>query len=109
MSALYTEAESRMTALELKITDLEALCGSDTTKIETVTSSETLIDYQTQMLRRLVTIRDAIIADGGDHSLISAERDHFQAENVKLRKEAEKLNYRVQHLVKALNQAEASK
>lgn len=109
MSALFSEAELRMAALELKISDLEASRGSDTNKWETLTSSETLIDYQTQMLRRLITIRDAITADGGDHSLISAERDHFQAENAKLRKEAEKLNYRVQHLVKELNQAEASR
>ena len=108
MSALYTEAELRMSALEGKIADLEASRGNGTNKTETAASSEALITYQTQILGKLVSIRDAFLVEGGDVTQISAERDQFQAENVKLRKEAEKLNYRIQHLVKALNQAEAS-
>ena len=48
-------------------------------------------------------------ADGGDLGQIKEERDNLQAENLKLKKEAEKLNYRVKHLVKALTAAEEGK
>ena len=62
---------------------------------------EGLLEYQKQVLVRLVTIRDALTADpAGDMAYVLKERDALREENAKLKKEAEKLNYRIAHLVK---------
>lgn len=106
MSATYSEAESRMSVIEDKLSAFEASRGNKTDQINTAASSEMLHEYQVQLLSRLRSVRDALVADGGDIGLIKEERDNLQAENLKLKKEAEKLNYRVNHLVKELKAAE---
>lgn len=109
MSASFAEAELRMSAIEGKLTAFEASRGNKSNQINTAASNEIVIDYQTQLLDRLKCIRDALAADGGDFGQIKEERDILQAENLKLKKETEKLNYRVNHLVKALTAAEEGK
>ena len=54
-------------------------------------------------------IRDKIIAEGGDGTALQKERDAALAENESMKKEIEKLNYRVSHLIKELNAAEKAK
>ena len=109
MSTAYAEADTRMSAIEGKLTALEASRGNNTNQMSTAASNEVLFDYQFQLLDKLRNIRDALAADGGDLGQIREERDNLQAENLKLKKEAEKLNYRVRHLVKALTAAEEGK
>jgi hypothetical protein len=105
MSTLAAAA-SRMNALEEKISELEASRGDKTNDGNTAASNEALFDYQAQLLERLSRVRDALSIEGGDIGQIKAERDLIRAENIKLKMEAEKLNYRVKHLVKALIKAE---
>jgi hypothetical protein len=105
MSTLAAAA-SRMNALEEKISELEASRGDKTNEGNTAASNEALFDYQAQLLERLSRVRDALSIEGGDIGQIKAERDLIRAENIKLKMEAEKLNYRVKHLVKALIKAE---
>ena len=58
---------------------------------------------------KLKVIRDKIIAEGGDGTALQKERDAALAENERMKKEIEKLNYRVSHLIKELNAAEKAK
>ena len=109
MSAAYVEADVRMSAIEGKLTAIEASRGNNTNQMSTAAFNEVLFDYQTQLLDKLRNVRKALTADGGDLGQIKEERDNLQAENLKLKKEAEKLNYRVKHLVKALTAAEEGK
>ena len=109
MSAAYVEADVRMSAIEGKLTAIEASRGNNTNQMSTAAFNEVLFDYQTQLLDKLRNVRNALTADGGDLGQIKEERDNLQAENLKLKKEAEKLNYRVKHLVKALTAAEEGK
>lgn len=104
--ATLAVAASRMNALEEKISELEASRGNKTNEGNTEASNEALLDYQAQLLQRLCCVRDALSIEGGDIGQIKEERDLFRAENIKLKMEAEKLNYRVKHLVKALIKAE---
>ena len=106
MSTQYSEAAARMTVLENKVNDLEALCGNEKDQKDTVSSSGSLHDYQVQLHQKLVNIRNLLVSEGGDISEVRAERDLYLAENAQLRKETERLNYRVQHLIKALDVAE---
>ena len=52
-------------------------------------------------------IRDKISAEGGDGMALRKERDAALAENERMKKEIEKLNYRVNHLIKELNAVES--
>ena len=93
-----------MTTIEGRLAKLEA--GTHTPS--SAAANEQLAEYQAQMLERLRGIRAAMTAEGGDIVQIKAERDELATDNKKLRKEVEKLNYRVQHLIKALNRAEGA-
>ena len=42
-------------------------------------------------------------------TILQAQKDQAVSENLKLKKEIEKLNYRISHLVKSLNEEEARK
>ena len=106
MSAQYSDATARMTVLENKITELEASCGKKIDQTDNYSSSGSLHDYQVQLHQKLVNIRNALTSEGGDISQIREERDLYLAENAQLKKETERLNYRVQHLIKALDVAE---
>mmetsp|Transcript_19550 Transcript_19550/g.32668 ORF Transcript_19550/g.32668 Transcript_19550/m.32668 type:complete len:111 (-) Transcript_19550:1775-2107(-) len=101
-------AEKRMLAIEKRLLSMEAKQESPSAGVassELVASA--LREYQIQMLSKLTVIRDKINEDGGDVTAIKKERDAAVAENNLLKKEIEKLNYRVQHLIKALNAEEA--
>ena len=86
---------------------MEASRGNKITEGNTSASNDaSLLAYQTQLLEKLTCVRDALSIEGGDIGQVREERDLFRAENTKLKLEAEKLNYRVKHLVKALTKAE---
>lgn len=106
MSTQYSDAAARMTVLENKVNDLEALCGNEKDERDTCSSSGSLHDYQVQLHQKLVNIRNSLVTEGGDISQIRVERDLYLAENAQLKKEMERLNYRVQHLIKALDVTE---
>ena len=73
------------------------------------TSFRTLIDYffEHSIQGKLKLIRDKISAEGGDGMALRKERDAALAENERMKKEIEKLNYRVNHLIKELNAVES--
>ena len=52
-------------------------------------------------------IRDKITAEGGDAIALRKERDAALEENERMKKVIERLNYRVNHLIKELNAAES--
>jgi hypothetical protein len=70
-------------------------------------AKDVLLKYQAQMLVRLKEVRDALRDDDGDVVTIRTERDEAKNEAAQLRKENERLAYRVNHLIKALNEEEA--
>ncbi len=96
-------AESRMSSIESRLLAIESVgeSVSDNSNVQ-----DALNEYQKQVLVKLKAIRNQIEEEGGDVSKIKEERDQSVAENIRLKKEIEKLNYRVQHLVKALNEEE---
>jgi phage host-nuclease inhibitor protein Gam len=97
------EAEERMISIEKKILELEKL-NSQPSDSEAIKSA--LVDYQRQMLTRLQSVRNSLLNEIGDISTVRSERDAALIENLQMKKEIERLNYRVQHLVKALNEEE---
>jgi len=67
-----------------------------------------LATYQAQLIPRLLEIKSAMQAGGGDVITITNERNALLAENAKLKQDMERLKYRVNHLVKELNALEAT-
>jgi hypothetical protein len=45
-------------------------------------------------------------SEGGDITEVKKQRDEAVQENIKLKKEMERMNYRINHLVKELNKYE---
>lgn len=97
--------------MEKKLAELESRLGS----VESQTSAqeerkradrEVLAQYQSQLLPKLISIREKIMSENGNIDEIKEQRDAALSENIALKKEIEKLNYRVAHLVKALNEEE---
>ncbi len=99
MSALTT-AEDRMKNIEERLIALESPSKS-AAAVETAVRT-----YQSQILGKLKDIRQTLVSEGGDVATIKTERDMAIAENAKLRKEIDRLNYRVRHLIKALDEEE---
>jgi uncharacterized protein YlxW (UPF0749 family) len=91
-------ATSKIESLESRLSALESAQGS--TSIDT-----SLLMYQAQTLEKLKIIRDQLQTNGTDDK-IREERDAAVARNKELEKEVSRLNYRVNHLVKALNAEE---
>ena len=106
MTTQYSDATARMTLLENRIDELEVSSGKKHDQMDNNNSSGSLHDYQVQLHQKLVNIRNSLASEGGDTSQIREERDLYLAENILLKKEAERLNYRVQHLIKAFDTAE---
>ena len=94
----------RLSQVEARLSELEALASAEAPLLEGPTGggsgAAALAEYQRQMLARLVVIRDALVSGDGDVTFVVKERDALREENAKLKKEAEKLNYRIAHLVK---------
>lgn len=92
-----------MTTIEQRLLALEsdAGAGNNSAAVE-----QALATYQKQVLEKLKVIRSKIMEEGGDVAVIKKERDDAVAQNALLRKEVERQNYRIQHLIKALNLAE---
>lgn len=104
MSADNTAAENKLAALEKRIASLE-LSGS-TTSASNEAVEAAVRQYQIQVLARLKEIRDAMKEEGGDVTIVRKERDAAVEENKQLKKEVERLQYRVKHLVKSLEEEE---
>lgn len=68
---------------------------------------EALRKYQEQLLTKLLLIREQLNAEVGDIAELRSKNEDLLAENAKLKKESERMLYRIQHLVKALNAEEA--
>ncbi|RYH16845.1 hypothetical protein EON65_29440 [archaeon] len=101
-------AENRMTSLEARIAELEKSAVSASSGDNSHVEVELAIKkYQHQILGKLKAIKEALVSEGGDSATLRQERDDARAENAALKKEIERLNYRVRHLVKALNEEEA--
>ena len=98
-------AEARMASIESRLLSVESVGAAATTDSASIQAA--LYEYQTQILSKLKGIRSTIMEEGGDVVQIKAERDYAVAEKAKLKKDIEKLNYRVQHLIKALNEEES--
>lgn len=93
-----------MQSIEERLLALESENGVAGSSAEV---EQALQAYQSQMLVKLKAIRARFSEEGGDVTTIRKERDDAITQNALLRKEIEKQNYRIQHLIKALNAAEA--
>lgn len=97
-------AEERMNAIERKIANIESISVAATSSAAV---EDSLREYQVQMLKRLKGVRDTFQSEGGDLATIKQERDMAVSENIVLKKDLEKANYRIRHLIKALEVEEA--
>jgi regulator of replication initiation timing len=93
-------------SVEDKLKELEQRVGTMEAQGASESDQNLLSQYQSQILPKLMLIREKMIAEGGDIDQIRNERDQAINENVTLRKEIERLNYRVNHLIKSLNEEE---
>ena len=101
-------AESRMDAIENRIEQALNFIGSS--NLTASNSSEVqaaVVAYQKQILDKLKDIRTQLNEEVGDIAKVREERDRAVTENAQLKKDVERLNYRVKHLIKALNEEEA--
>lgn len=100
-----------MLSIEERLLRAEAAAATNGNAAGGIVYSEAAMKaYQLDMLSRLKEIRAAIVKDGesGMGAVgLREERDAALAEVQKLKKENDRLNYRVAHLIKALNAEEA--
>ena len=94
-NVMISKLEERLDAVEAK---------NESYSPQTRGDDSNLRIYQAKLLVRLKEIRAAI--GTGDAGSIKKERDAALSENVELKKELERANYRIKHLVKELNKAE---
>jgi len=66
-----------------------------------------LATYQKQVLTKLKGIRETLVSEIGNVSEIKESREVAVSENAELKKEVERLKYRIQILVKSLEEEEA--
>lgn len=107
-------AENTLRSLEERVLAVEASakCNATSGVSDEDKVSIAIKAYQIQMLNRLKEIQAAMEREqsgssaSGDVLKIIAERDMALAEVKKQNTEIAKLNYRVNHLVKALNEEE---
>jgi len=89
-----------------------AKCEEETAALsEGVDVQGALANYQKHMLEKLLQIRSAMAngegnGEGGNVAAMREERDAAKSEAAALRKELEKANYRITHLVKSLKAEE---
>ena len=95
-------ALGRLAKLEGRLAQLEGEIQVTNTVEAQSDGAEALAEYQGQVLSRLKVIRDALMSgDGrGDMAFVIKERDALREENEKLKQDMQKMNYRIQHLVK---------
>jgi len=94
LSARLTILETRLSAAEEEAREQPGAAGASSE------ASGLLLEYQKQMLARLLAVREALVSGGGDIAYVVKEREALKEENARLKKEAERLNYRIAHLVK---------
>ena len=96
-------AESKIEEIEKRLDELEM-----TRKQRGGTADrEALLTFQSKLLVRLKEIR-AALGNDGDFETIKRERDSALEEVASLKKELERADYRINHLVKELNKAEGA-
>ena len=106
---MSTNLEARATSIEERLLKAESLLASSSgSSGNGITYSESAMrDFQLSLLAKLKEVRSALVADGESGLGGGAKLEGALAEIEKLKKENARLNYRVQHLVKALNAEEA--
>ena len=97
--------ERRLAVAEKRLSDVEAEARAATSAAGSTTGDgeASLQAYQKQILSKLVTIREALASGDDDVAHVIKERNALKEENEKLKKEAAKLNYRINHLVKNMS------
>ena len=98
MSDGNENAHAKLAELESRILALE----SNPNTGSSADTDAALQAYQAQMGAKLRMVRDLMSNEVGDIDKIRTERDNAISENAALRKEIEKLNYRIHHLKSAL-------
>ena len=104
-----TAVEEQMGLLEERLKKME-LSGNKQASGDSDSSAaveKALQTYKVQMLTKLKAIRDQIANEGGDVAVVRKERDAALVENAKMKVEIERMNYRINHLVRALSEEEA--
>lgn len=106
MSSELETAERKVASLEARLAALEIQNQSPVPASGSENTDAAVKAYQVQLLARLVEVRDSISQQGGDAVAIAAERDAALLENKQLKKEIAKLQYRVKHLIRSLDEEE---
>lgn len=103
------QAEARLAAMEARIRTLEKRTTGTGTAGAVADENSALKQFQIQTLERLRGIAGAMEREKGQvvDLAVVEERDALKKENERLQKEMAKLQYRVSHLIKSLNEAEA--
>lgn len=94
----------KLSELDQRLKDLETLGGK---RASSEQDGQLLKQYQATVLDKLKLLKQKMLAEIGDIDAIKRERDVAIAESDRLLRENEQLNYRVAHLIKALNDAQA--
>ncbi|CAH0482308.1 unnamed protein product [Peronospora belbahrii] len=94
MDQINTELKNVQNRMDV----VEKRLAAETKQVDGPVGGTDLREYQTQMLLKLRTIRDTMQKEGSSLERMREERDEARHECSALRKEVEKLNYRVHHL-----------
>ena len=105
------EAESKIASLEKRIAILESSSTPTEDSFDRYCDiqTQTLKHFQEDILTKLIAIRQQAVIESQQREITAStktESEDILRENASLKKEIERLNYRVNHLVKALTAEE---
>jgi polyhydroxyalkanoate synthesis regulator phasin len=108
MSEKLQSMEEQVLALERRLATLEAGSSGGPLPCGSAESTRKSLDsYEAVVMQRLDEARSRMLAEAGDVETMRTDRDAARSEVARLRKENDQLRYRVKHLIKNLNAAEA--
>ena len=100
--------DPRLQAAEDRLKDLEERVHSvEHTASKGSGDDNHIREYQAVVLERLKSIRQTMLEEVGDIDAVRKERDTAVSLAARQKTEIDQLNYRVNHLIKALNEAQA--
>lgn len=101
------DAFSKLKIIEERLSSVESVASNSISTVADNSAVEiALNEYKLQILTKLKSVRDKLVSEDSDIISIRNERDLALQQVATLKKENDRLNYRVRHLIKSLEEEE---
>eukprot|EP00004_Rigifila_ramosa_P019334 TRINITY_DN4895_c0_g1_i1.p1 TRINITY_DN4895_c0_g1~~TRINITY_DN4895_c0_g1_i1.p1 ORF type:complete len:112 (+),score=31.82 TRINITY_DN4895_c0_g1_i1:1-336(+) len=107
MEARIAEAEARLSALTSELASIEAQLKAEPVVHISGESSESLHKFQRETLVELQQLREVLGTERNEALALKEKHDRLEVDQEKLKKENERLKYRILHLLRSLEEEEA--